>query len=52
LYQLTHHSFAGVDSDAANKVMDLIRDEFVGGDLSSVAPDDSGIKLVDAEEFS
>jgi hypothetical protein len=32
--------------------MDLIRNEFVSGDVSSVVPDDSGIELVDAEEFS
>lgn len=40
-----------MDSDAANKVMDLIRDNFVGSDLSSVSADDSGIKLAAAEEF-
>jgi len=31
--------------------MDLIRDSFVNGDVSSVSVDDSGIKLVDAVEF-
>jgi len=31
--------------------MDLIRNEFVNGD-STAADDDSGIELVDAEEFS
>ena len=41
-----------VESDAANKVMDLIRDMFVNGDVSSVEVDEeSGIKLVSAEEF-
>ena len=40
-----------VESDSANEVMDLIRDAFVNGDLSSVEEDDSGIKLVAAEEF-
>jgi phosphoglucomutase len=40
-----------VDSDAANKMMDLIRDDFVNGDVSKVAEDASGIKLVAAEEF-
>ena len=40
-----------VDSDAANKMMDLIRDKYVNGELSAVGADDSGIKLVDAEEF-
>lgn len=41
-----------VDSDAANNMMDLIREKYVNGDLDAVADDDSGIKLVDAEEFS
>lgn len=43
---------AGVDSDDANSVMDLIRNKFLTSDLSSLAADDSGIKLVGAEEFS
>lgn len=33
------------------KVMDLIRDSFVNGDLASVASSDSGIKLINAVEF-
>lgn len=33
-------------------MMDLIRDQFVSGDLSNVADNESGIKLVAAEEFS
>jgi hypothetical protein len=41
-----------VDSHAANQMMDLIRDKYVSGDLATVAEDDSGIKLVAAEEFS
>jgi hypothetical protein len=41
-----------VASDSANQMMDLIRDDFVSGDLSSIAPDESGIKLVAADEFS
>jgi hypothetical protein len=41
-----------VDSASASKVMDLIRDEFVNGDVSAVRADDSGVKLVKAEEFS
>ena len=41
-----------VDSDAANKMMDLIRDSFVNGDVSTIPDDPSGIKLVGAEEFS
>jgi len=41
-----------VESDSANEVMDLIRDAFVSGDLSNVEDDDTGIKLVDAEEFA
>ena len=40
-----------MESDAANKVIDLIRDDFIDGDLSSIPADDSGIKLVGAEEF-
>jgi hypothetical protein len=33
-------------------MMELIRNEFVNGDLASVSDDQSGIKLVEAEEFS
>jgi hypothetical protein len=40
-----------VDSENANKVMDLIRAEFVDGDVTKTPEDDSGIKLVAAEEF-
>jgi hypothetical protein len=40
-----------VDSDSANTMMDLIRDKYVNGDLSAIESDDSGIKLVEAEEF-
>lgn len=43
--------FVAVDSDAANKMMSLIRDEFVNGDVSKIEGDPSGIKLVGAEEF-
>jgi hypothetical protein len=43
---------AAVESDAANKVMDLIRERFVSGDLSLIKGDDSGIKLTAAEEFA
>ena len=39
-----------MESDAANKVMDLIRDQFISGDVASL--DDSGIKLTAAEEFA
>ena len=46
------YDYEGVDSDAANKVMSLVRDEFVNGDISSVHNDESGIKIVGAEEFS
>jgi len=46
------YDYEGVDSAAANKVVDLIRDSFVNGDVSAVPAQDSGIKLVDAEEFS
>jgi hypothetical protein len=40
-----------VESDAANKMMDLIRNDFVSGDLSALSEDSSGIKLVAADEF-
>jgi hypothetical protein len=43
---------SAVESDAANKVMDLIRDHFVSGDVSVINGDDSGIKLTAAEEFA
>ena len=46
------YDYEGVDSDAANQVMDLIREKFVNGDVSSAPEgDDSGIQLVAAEEF-
>lgn len=41
-----------MESNAANQMMDLIRDNFVNGDLASVAADESGIQVVAAEEFS
>ena len=53
-----HHETAltlpatAVDSDSANQMMDSIREKFVSGDLTAVAQDDSGIKLVAAEEFA
>jgi hypothetical protein len=43
---------SAVESDSANKVMDLIREQFVSGDLSLMKGDDSGIKLTAAEEFA
>uniref|UniRef100_A0A7S2HMG2 phosphoglucomutase (alpha-D-glucose-1,6-bisphosphate-dependent) n=1 Tax=Helicotheca tamesis TaxID=374047 RepID=A0A7S2HMG2_9STRA len=46
------YDYEAVDSDAANKVMDLVRDEFVNGDVSSVPDDDSGITLTGATEFA
>lgn len=42
---------AGVDSNAANKVMDFIRENYVSGDTSSIKGE-SGIKLANAVEFS
>lgn len=41
----------GVDSSAANKVMDFIRENFVNGDASSMEIGESGIKLTTAVEF-
>ena len=45
------YDYEGVDSEAANQVMNAIRESFINGD--TVLPDasDSGIKLVDAVEF-
>jgi len=44
------YDYEAVESDAANNVMDLIRDSFVDGD--SMPTGDSDIELVDAEEFA
>jgi hypothetical protein len=40
-----------VESDAANKMVDLIREKLVNGDLSEIPADESGFNLVGAEEF-
>jgi phosphoglucomutase len=45
------YDYEAVESGAAEEVMDLIREKFVTGDVAAVESDDSGIKLVDAEEF-
>ena len=45
------YDYEAVDSDAANEMMDLIRDSFVNGDCSAIPGDDSGIQLTGAEEF-
>lgn len=45
------YDYEACDSGAADEVMDVIRDSFVTGDIGDVAMDESGIKLVDAEEF-
>lgn len=45
------YDYEGVDSNDANKVMDMIREKFVNGDASSAETGDSGVKLVDAVEF-
>ena len=46
------YDYEGVDSEAANNVMNAIRENFVNGDVSSVvAASDSGIKLSGAVEF-
>ena len=45
------YDYEAVDSDAANEMMDLIRDSFVNGDCAAIPGDDSGIKLTGAEEF-
>ena len=41
----------GVDSNAANKVMEFIRENFVNGDTSSMEIGESGIRLLNAVEF-
>lgn len=46
------YDYEGVDSNAANEVMSVVRNDFVNGDISSVSDVESGIKLVSAEEFS
>lgn len=46
------YDYEGVEVNAANKVMELIRSNFVNGDAASIADDKSGIKLLDAVEFS
>lgn len=43
------YDYEAVESDSANEVMDLIRDSFVNGDVSSAESGD--IELVGAEEF-
>lgn len=48
-YRLANSTMlAGVDSDAANAVMDLIRREFLTGGKTDSTKD---VKLVKAEEF-
>lgn len=46
------YDYEGVDSGAANEVMEGIRENFVNGDVSAVEAGESGIDLVDAVEFS
>jgi phosphoglucomutase len=45
------YDYEGVDSEAANQVMDAIREKIVSGNAVSPDAGDSGIKLVDAVEF-
>ena len=45
------YDYEAVDSGAANEVMDLIRQSYVNGDLSTALDDSSDIKMVDAIEF-
>ena len=45
------YDYEAVDSDAANKVVDLIRDSFIEGDCAETSTDGSDIKLIGAEEF-
>ena len=43
---------SGVDSKAAEEVMELIREKYVSADVSTVKDDASGIKLIGAVEFA
>ncbi len=45
------YDYEGVDSEAANQVMDTIREHFVSGNAALPDANDSGVKLVDAVEF-
>ena len=45
------YDYEAVDSGAANEVMDLIRQSYVNGDLSTALDDSSDITMVDAIEF-
>lgn len=44
-------TYRGIEGNAANKVMELTCDDFIGDDLLSLGSHKSGIKLVGAEEF-
>jgi phosphoglucomutase len=44
------YDYENVDSEAANKVIELIRNEFVGMSINTV--EDEEIKLLNAEEFA
>lgn len=46
------YDYENVDSDAANRVIDLIRNEFIKKSIDNTANDKNEIKLVNAEEFS
>jgi phosphoglucomutase len=45
------YDYENVDSEAANKVMDLIREKFVGVSTED-EDEDNDIRFVNAEEFS
>lgn len=46
------YDYETVESDAANKVMDLVREKFLNGDTSTILADPSGFQLDNAVEFS
>lgn len=46
------YDYEAVDSDAANQVMDLVREKYVNGDICPIPSDSSGFSLIDAVEFS
>lgn len=46
------YDYEAVESDAANKVMNLVREKYVNGDISSIGASSDGLSLSSAVEFS
>ena len=51
-FNLCQCQHVAVESEAADKMVSLIRDSLVNGDVSDIPSDESGLNLVAAEEFS